>query len=91
MPMSVLEALATGLPIISTDVGGIHDVVKGNGILIKDGDEEALYNAMKKLLNISEKEIYAIKKYKTLIFENYSSKNMTKQYTDLYRKVLIEK
>ncbi len=50
VPISILEAESYGLPIISTDVGGIPSIVNpSNGILIKPGDEAALYEAVEKL------------------------------------------
>lgn len=33
--MSIIEALSFGIPIIATDVGGIHEQIDGNGILLK--------------------------------------------------------
>jgi glycosyltransferase involved in cell wall biosynthesis len=44
LPMSILEAMAVGLPIISTPVGGITEAVENevNGFIIKAGDFEAL-------------------------------------------------
>lgn len=87
MPMSVLEALATGLPIIATNVGGLHDVVRENGILVKDGDEEALYHAMKDLFDSFDDSIDKMRSKSLLIAENYSSEKMAKMYTDLYKRV----
>lgn len=46
LPISMLEAMAAGLPVISTDVGGIADLVKDNGVLIEDDDLEALTREM---------------------------------------------
>src|SRR5258708_38502773 len=34
MPLVVLEAMAAGLPIIGSDVAGIHELVEGSGILV---------------------------------------------------------
>lgn len=88
MPMSVLEALAAGLPVISTNVGGLHDVVKDNGILVNDGDEEALYCAMKKLLDSSDEVLNEMKNKSLSIAENYSSKKMAEQYIEMYRRMV---
>ena len=48
-PLCVLEAMAAGLPVISTDVGGVADIVTDNGILVAPGDTEAMTDAMKTL------------------------------------------
>ena len=37
LPLVVLEAMAAGLPIVSTDVGGVKDIVTDNGISGKAG------------------------------------------------------
>ena len=42
LPLSVLEAMAAGLPVIATNVGGMADIVKDNGVLIADDDLRAL-------------------------------------------------
>jgi glycosyltransferase involved in cell wall biosynthesis len=51
LPVAVLEAMAAGLPIVSTRAGGVEDVVTDgvNGILTEIGDRAALASAMKKL------------------------------------------
>lgn len=55
MPMSILEAMSYGLPIISTDVGSIASVVTDeNGFMIKPGDTEALANRLMELLHHPE-------------------------------------
>lgn len=49
-PLSVLEAMAAGLPVIASRVGGIPEMVnEENGILLDQGDEAALRGAMLEL------------------------------------------
>ena len=51
MPLSILEAFAAGLPVISTPVGGIPEVVRENenGYIVKPGDPATLARAVQKL------------------------------------------
>jgi len=47
LPIVVLEALHFGLPIISTNVGAIPEILsERNGFLFKPGDKEALKNSL---------------------------------------------
>jgi glycosyltransferase involved in cell wall biosynthesis len=52
MPLVVLEAMSCGLPIISTKISGIEDLVINNfnGILVEPGNVKALSNAILQLL-----------------------------------------
>jgi len=47
LPCVLLEALATGLPVVATTVGGVPDVVNAeNGVLVVPGDDDALASAI---------------------------------------------
>ncbi|MDQ2720960.1 MAG: glycosyltransferase family 4 protein [Bacteroidota bacterium] len=55
-PNSLLEAMASGLPVIATDVGGITDLVKNgyNGLLVQHSNVEELAEALSILLKNPE-------------------------------------
>ena len=84
MPLSLLEAMAVPMPIISTDVGGIRDIVRGNGILVEDNDECALFDAMLKIRSMCAEDLNEMKKRSFTIVADYSSDVMGKKYMELY-------
>ena len=52
LPCVILEAFCCGLPVISTNVGGIPEIVhQGNGILVENEDEQALFTALVSLIS----------------------------------------
>ena len=51
LPISILEAMSYGMPIISTPVGGIPEVVKGNGVLVTPGNEIEIALSMRHYLD----------------------------------------
>ena len=57
MPMGVMEAMAHGLPVIATNVGGIPQLIDGgeNGLLFTAGDETALTKLMFELESSPQK------------------------------------
>ena len=52
MPLSVLEAFASGMPVVSTNVGGVPSILRDgiDGLLVADNDDEALATCVLKLL-----------------------------------------
>ncbi len=53
LPTVIMEAMATGLPVVSTAIGGIPEMVVENetGFLVQPGDAVALANAIEKLIS----------------------------------------
>jgi glycosyltransferase involved in cell wall biosynthesis len=86
MPISLIEAMATGLPCVVTKVGGIPDMVVDNvtGIIV-DINEKQIADALIKLINdcsLREK----LGKAALIVAQQYSSQEMARQYALVYKK-----
>ena len=55
LPASLIEAISSGLPCVTTDVGGTGEIVipERNGILVPPSDPEGLTRAMGRLMSMS--------------------------------------
>lgn len=53
MPIAVIEAMASGLPIVASNVGGLPDMVRDeeNGILVDPGRSDKLASALCRIIN----------------------------------------
>lgn len=58
-PNVLLESMANGTPVITTNVGGIEEVIvnEDNGLLIPSGDTDAIVNAVVQLM--ADKTLYS--------------------------------
>jgi glycosyltransferase involved in cell wall biosynthesis len=56
MPVAILEAMAMGLPVVSTSVGGLRYLLEDgiNGLLVPDNDAPAMIEAVRRLINEPE-------------------------------------
>lgn len=85
LPLVILECMACGKPVISTNVGGIAEAVNStNGILINSGNELELTNA----ILYFNKENYQVQEIRKKVIENYSSEVIGKALNGAYTLVL---
>jgi glycosyltransferase involved in cell wall biosynthesis len=90
LPCVIVEAFAAGLPVISTDVGGIKEHLNdNNGVLIQKGDEVALFEAIDKMLDNTEK--YNKTELAQYASENFSYTAVGQKYKEAYNKILKQK
>lgn len=85
LPLTILEAMAAGLPIIATSVGGVPDIVNSNGILTEPGDNESLISAMTELINNKELRFKMGEISKSEV-QKYDISKVTFKYEELYKK-----
>lgn len=91
LPVSVLEGMAAGKAIISTDVGAIPEVVSPeNGILIKPGNILALADSMLLCSNGVEMLKQMSRKNQEKVRELFSIQQMHQRLAEYYRQVMGE-
>lgn len=87
LPLSILEAMSSGIPIISTNIAGIPEVVLNevNGFLIKPGDYEELANKMRYFIkNTGEIKRMGIKS-RELILKKFTEESWNKEWKKLLK------
>jgi glycosyltransferase involved in cell wall biosynthesis len=87
LPCVISEALMTGLPVISTNVGGIAEMLdETNGVLIHPGDEEALLKNLNQM--ITKHGNYDKKSISERAKKMYGCEEVAHQYLEVYEKIL---
>ncbi len=86
----ILEAMASGIPVVATNVGGIPEVIKKSrsGILVPPGDEVALKNAIHTLLSAENLRRDLGKAGRRAVEREYSWKVVASKIEAEYDKIL---
>jgi glycosyltransferase involved in cell wall biosynthesis len=84
--MSILEAMSSGRPVVSTAVGGVPEQLANGecGLLTPPGDSEALAKAIIKLLQDSDARESIGSRARARATALYSLDRMTERYMKLY-------
>lgn len=92
-PVSLIEAQASGKPIVSTRVGGIANVVEEgqSALLSESGDVDAFAKNLATLVNDDSLRLSMSGQGKHFVMENYSHLRLARDMTHLYNKLLKEK
>jgi glycosyltransferase involved in cell wall biosynthesis len=89
LPVTVLEAMATGLPVIATAVGGTPEAVEHGvtGLLAASGDDAALASALERVMSHPGMAREMGTAGRRRVEARFSSSVMVRQYEALYREV----
>lgn len=90
LPLSLLEALAAGCPVIATRVGDVPRIVRDGitGILVEPGDEAGLAQAILDLLKDASLRDKLGQEGKRLVEEYFTAERMARDYATLYGDIL---
>jgi glycosyltransferase involved in cell wall biosynthesis len=87
LPLAILEAMASGLPLVATAVGDVRNVVRNDetGILLPTGDPGALASAIVDLLSDHAKRRRLGFAARQWVESEHSAERMSNDYLDTYR------
>ena len=89
-PSSVSEAMASGLPVIASNVGGIPSMIedRATGLLVPPGDPENLATAIIRLLKHPDEASKMGERAKAFAKKNFMPENVATRTVEVYRTIL---
>jgi glycosyltransferase involved in cell wall biosynthesis len=89
-PVTLIEALAAGLPAVATDVGGVPDVVEDgrSGLLVPPGDPAALADALAAMATDPEMRLRMGDAGRASVGDRYAIPRLVSDVDALYRDLL---
>jgi len=90
--MTILEAMASRVPVIASNVGGNREIIEHgkNGMLFKSDDLNELLNKIKYLIDNPLKRDNLSANARKRIEKNFSLNQMILQYENLYQEIVTE-
>jgi len=87
VPMAMLEAMSRSLPVLTTPVGGIPEVIENdrNGVLVPAGDVDAIEAALERLLRSSSERERLGAAARATIADRFSLESTIERLAALYR------
>lgn len=87
LPCVLIESLSCGVPVVSTNVGGISEIINTeNGILLKPNDLPAMVNALKQMMMTFDR--YDKTKLHAMAEENFSYPAIGEKLSSIYANAL---
>lgn len=93
LPMNVLEALASGVPVVASHVDGLAEILyPGRHALLPHPEKEWEYpHALEKVLTDQNTRETLVREGRRLMVDKFSAQHMAEAVTDFYRALLQEK
>jgi colanic acid/amylovoran biosynthesis glycosyltransferase len=92
LPTVILEALAHRLPVVSTDVCGIPEVIQDGltGVLVKQNDPDSLAMGIRTIINDREKALEMARKGQSLVLDKFNQQRNHQKLFDFFINKIYE-
>lgn len=89
-PISILEAMSGGVPVIATKVGDIPEIIKDGetGLLVEPKDSTSLKNALLKLIDDDYLYRSISKKARLLVEKKFSEEDVFNRYEEIFNSLV---
>jgi glycosyltransferase involved in cell wall biosynthesis len=86
-PLSILESMASGVPVVATSVGSIPEMIEDEteGILVPSGSIAGLREAISRLERDPARRTAMGSRSRTKVMERFSEERMVRNYAELFR------
>jgi len=92
LPCVIIEALASGLPVVSSTAGGIPEHITENlGMLVQPLDEKALIKSLNKVINNIQSGKYNEIELSDYAKNNFSYEKVSEKFHELYHRIIKDK
>lgn len=87
MSNAILEAMASGLPIVTTETGGTMEMLNGNAVIIEKGSSDSIRDALRTILPDKEK-LNEMRRLSLERAKDFSWSKTVHEYFDFYDEAL---
>jgi len=91
-PFTVIEAMAAGVPVVATNVGGVGDLIQNNkyGLLCRSEDEQDMAQKILQTINESHPTEQRCRLARDFVMENYSRNRLIRDLDQLYTRLFLQ-
>lgn len=89
-PVAVLEAMAMGVPVVATGVGGLSEILGDNehGLIVPPGSVEAIFHGLIETATRMDERKSRAARSMIYVRDQFSIERMTSRYLETYQEIL---
>jgi glycosyltransferase involved in cell wall biosynthesis len=87
LPLTVLEAMAAGVPVVATRVGGVEEALGDTGVIVDQGDAEAIAAGLARVLGDAEAAARLGERGRARVLERFTRERMVADTVVLYEEL----